>query len=992
MSLDRSTQQTLMSIIKERNDRNNQSMVSTNSSYSKSQQANHVDASYLDDLNIDEDNESLLDDDDDNAVNKENMRNRYPNNSRSHISPIPSKTMGSYQPGSAVSSILRSPSMRSPSFRSPTFRSPLSTTFQSPKGGSGTRSQNLGRTPHSNGSHRSGDRDSYSLHHHSSAASARKIVQMEKEATELKELNGKLSTELELVRQREVELHSRMEEMEAKNRADRMKLESESLARENTIRDNLSQKLMDLERECSKSKQMAQEAHDAKEEVASLRDEIDVLQHSKIKLQVTENQLRKLKVKMEQMGDVSKALENEERAHSDAVARCLDLENQLAALGPLRRQLEEYKTRATDAEVRLVDYEEEITNLRANSENMNGLNNELKLSSLRQQAEAEELRMQWKMQQKETEENAVDESTTVGGGISELNPELKEELLRLRNENVRLKSFAAKREDDSVQRLEEQLDDANRLAAKLKDQYRALKKTLDSTQIDLAASLRREKELDKNLAELQNIKEDLEQKLKQERLEAQKAKLDASRSLQDTRKKLQEQAKAEKDSLMEDHETRMEEERTRSDAAYSQLLKDNQIKESALKEELRKLKEEHSTTLSQKESDFNERVKTMEREHQETVESINAKSSKDREDLMTHGKQLLQKKKDEASMKINDLTERVKDLEEEREKMHQKQKEYEKKAVSKLKSYRQKLDAATTQMEEMGSECDDILEEKKGLEREKSDLQGENDRLRRQLGGRMGCDNGQYEKLQREYNALLAEMRELKQKIADSDQGSNGSNGYDIGDHSYSGGPSVSASSLSQLRAEYEEKIEEINDEKRELIMKNSALITEEKKAQQRIWGLDVEVRKLEQDKATLELELERARHEFSAGFRSPISTGKREASKLTPTSLSSKASKMWKDSKHSRVPKQEEPDSPASIESVQPQFDMKSPEFNKSIKRYRDVAGFKEKLSQRLSAKKFSPKQKAMSLIDMANGGGGRLDMKMEWSDKFTAKKSSDE
>eukprot|EP00553_Chaetoceros_curvisetus_P000986 CAMPEP_0204630676 /NCGR_PEP_ID=MMETSP0717-20131115/20958_1 /ASSEMBLY_ACC=CAM_ASM_000666 /TAXON_ID=230516 /ORGANISM="Chaetoceros curvisetus" /LENGTH=234 /DNA_ID=CAMNT_0051648001 /DNA_START=30 /DNA_END=734 /DNA_ORIENTATION=+ len=234
-------------------------------------------------------------------------------------------------------------------------------------------------------------------------------------------------------------------------------------------------------------------------------------------------------------------------------------------------------------------------------------------------------------------------------------------------------------------------------------------------------------------------------------------------------------------------------------------------------------------------------------------------------------------------------------------------------------------------------------------------------------------------------------MRELKQKVANNEQGSNGSKAYDIEDHSYSGGPSVSASSLSQLRAEYEEKFEEISDEKRELIMKNSALITEEKKAQQRIWGLDVEVRKLNQDKATLQLELERVRHEYSAGFRSPISTGKRGASKLTPTSLSSKASKMWRASKNSRASKQG-PDSPASVESVQPQFDMKSPEFNNSVKRYRDVAGFKEKLSQRLSTKRSSPKQKAMSLMDMVNGGGGRLDLNVEWSDKFTAKKSSDE
>ena len=47
----------------------------------------------------------------------------------------------------------------------------------------------------------------------------------------------------------------------------------------------------------------------------------------------------------------------------------------------------------------------------------------------------------------------------------------------------------------------------------------------------------------------------------------------------------------------------------------------------------------------------------------------------------------------------------------------------------------------------------------------------------------------------------------------------------------YSLGTSISASSISKLRVEYEEKIEEINDDKREQVMKNSSLVTEEEKA-----------------------------------------------------------------------------------------------------------------------------------------------------------------
>uniref|UniRef100_A0A7S3V7Q8 Hook C-terminal domain-containing protein n=1 Tax=Chaetoceros debilis TaxID=122233 RepID=A0A7S3V7Q8_9STRA len=1032
MNLDRQIQQTLMAIITELNDKKQQQQsqsdhtcssystgigynanfsgnnMTTPMSHQKHVSISHADESYLDDLNIDEDNESLLDDDDDDefGVDKENM-NMHNRRGRGHghghqhhrksflkhTSPFANRSSFGSAPGSASSSIQQ-------------IRSPLSTTFTSPiistskhNHNRNSMSMSIGHTPQSGGSKSfSFDTGKYTPPMHpTSAVSSRKIIQMEKETSELKERNDLLNRELEACHEREAEVQSTLEETEARHRASRMKLESEGMARENEIRDHLSQKVLGLERQLKKSQSVAVQAAEAKEEVASLRDEVDVLQHAKVKLQLTEDQLRKCKGKLEQLGDVSKALQNEEKAHSDAVAKCLNLENQLAALVPLKRQLEDYKTRATDAEVRLVDYEDEIKRLEELGGDITGLNKELKLATFRQQEESEDLRR--KMQQHEETVTIPTETHAVGGGISELNPELKEELLRLRNENARLKVFAAKREDDSVQRLEEKLDDAIRLSAKFKEQFLATKKTLDSTQNQLGASLQREQELEQNLSELESIKHDLETSLQQERLAAQKSKLDASRTLQKTKKELQEQARVGKELLSTEWEARYEEDQMKADSKYSKVLKESQEKEDVLKKQLEELQEESTAALIQSELDYADKVETIEAKHQESVENIEAKSKEDHDNLMSQGKQLIQRKKEEATRKIESLTEDLNKLKKEREVMHAKQKEFEEKVASKVKSYKQKLNAAITESEDSSKECDDLQTLKGKLEREKADLQGENDRLRRQLGSRMGSNEGQFEELQREYNVLLEENRAFKEKVS-RNGGISPTNNFDFGDRPYSGGGAISASSLTQLRTEYEEKLEEVNDEKRELVMKNSALITDEKKAQKRIWELDVDIKKVQNENTSLSLQLERSKNDDSSSgnFSFTNTTGKREASKLTPTSLASRASKMWKSSSISRISTtnisidengNDGGDSPCSIESNQPMFNLTSPEFKKSLNRFkssRDVEGFKTKLSQRLSTKKSSPR--GMSLMDIVARGGTKLNVNEEWSNTFSSRK----
>eukprot|EP00557_Chaetoceros_sp_GSL56_P014731 CAMPEP_0176481868 /NCGR_PEP_ID=MMETSP0200_2-20121128/3065_1 /TAXON_ID=947934 /ORGANISM="Chaetoceros sp., Strain GSL56" /LENGTH=1065 /DNA_ID=CAMNT_0017878133 /DNA_START=24 /DNA_END=3221 /DNA_ORIENTATION=+ len=916
MTLDKGVQRTLMQLIKDYNERN----FEATPKYEP-----HPDESYLDDLNIDEDNESLLDEDED---DKENL----------------------FIHTSRLSHRLDTP--RAP--LSP-FRSPPPSVNTLMKQLASTSSKKLSPPPQFMSSR--------------SNTSARKVVKLEKEAMELSKRNNELQQELENLRQQENATRVRCEEMEAIHRAVRLKLESEALVRENEMQEEFSGKIIALERELSKAQTLAEEASTAKEQLANLKDEFDILQHSNVKLQQTENQVHKLKMKLEQMGDLKKALDNEEKAHNDAVNKCIQLENELAGIGPIKRQLEEYKMRATNAEVRLVDCEQEIMKLREVSEQVSGLNSDLQRGNRLHQAEAEH----WRRTLENTEKDS-ESGPAVGDGICELNPLIKEELLRLRNENVRLRDFAAKREDDSVQRLEEKLEDAERLADKFKNLYLETKNSLEKTHRDLKISLTKEANLSKDLQELEESKQSLERKLHEERIEAQKAKIESTKQIYATKKQMTEELNKEKDDLIKEWENKLKTERAEFEHRYKLLSDESDDKIQVLHERIEALRKQSVESLTKVEHEFNVQREKMMENHKEEMNQILTKSDQEREKLIAHGKQLIQKKKEEADEKISDLERQLNELSERHDDLITKQNEYETKVAEKIQSYKQRISIAEARIVEITKECDDIQAKCGKLEREKTNLQTENDRFRRQLGSRCLSGGSQFEELQRNFNELLEDNRALKEKLSKQTTDSfNQSHSFGLPRNQTYSCSSMSSSSLAQLRSEYEEKIEELNDEKRELIMKNSALITEEKKAQKRAWEFEVEVKRLENIVTSLQLQLERLGHQ-QLNLQSPLMNGKRGSSILTPPSLSAKASKLWKSSKLSRKSKNENNGhDELSPDSTGPMIELSSPEFRGSIKKLKkkEVEGFKSKLMQRLSAKKNKGSPfKSMSLMDMAANG----------------------
>ncbi len=210
-----------------------------------------------------------------------------------------------------------------------------------------------------------------------------KFAKEENEALKIASIDAK---------QRENELSFEIESVKSNYRLWTLKEEAAFLDRERLIKEKYETDIGQLRSQLEEVTKRCEEGEKAKEELATLKDDLDVLQHLETKLLFTEDQLRKCKEKLQELSDVRAQLSREEEAHGKAVEQILLLENELNQLQPLKRQLETYQVRATDAEVKLAQYQRSLEKLRQQSNHLALENTELATTSKLQLNETEHLR------------------------------------------------------------------------------------------------------------------------------------------------------------------------------------------------------------------------------------------------------------------------------------------------------------------------------------------------------------------------------------------------------------------------------------------------------------------------------------------------------------------------------------------------------------------------------------------------------------------------
>ena len=694
---------------------------------------------------------------------------------------------------------------------------------------------------------------------------------------------AKLQQRLTESNKKEMTYLRQVDTLHSSHRAEMLQVESKYLSTIRDIEARYTTELISIKTENETLRDYETKVKSTIEENSRLHDELDILQTSKEKLCHAEEQLRKCREKLDIVGDTASALQREEMAHAASVDRCLLLESELAALRPVKRQLEEYRVRTADAEVALSDCREELRRVKARSMGLEGTVDTYERDAKARHGETSSL-------QKRLLEEGSNEKGIIGGagcggiiigsGMSELNPELMSELKTLRSEYVRLKDFEAKREVDAVQRLEESYDDSQRLVERYKGQYFTTKSTLEDTQSLLHESMTREANLQSKVDELLTQINVLDVEMKEERLKAHKTALEVERNYQNEKKELitksRQELKDMEDRLLTKLDNERKQHKEKLDRAESQRVE----MENNLSAQLVELREQSATTLRSTKEMGQKLLKDMEQSKQAEITKILQDKTTEIEALMTKGKGMIRESRQKAktlqAQITNEYEVKIKNLEHSLESIRNIQVEYETTATTKIEKRDQQLLLLDAKVREASATNSQLQDKVQKVERSNKDLVTDNDRLRRQLGSRFGPTGGggtlqnQLDELLSVCQSLQDENRQLKDMNPDrllfASIGNGGSNNSEsmTSQHQHMsageacGGATFSKTALTEFRTEYEEKIESLTSDKRELIMKCTASANETRKAEARSWDLEDELSKVRAELVSVQLALQR--------------------------------------------------------------------------------------------------------------------------------------
>ena len=713
----------------------------------------------------------------------------------------------------------------------------------------------------------------------------------------------KLQQQLIESNKKEMTLLHQVDTIHSSHRAEMLQVESRYLSTIRDIETRYTTELSTIKTENETLREYESKVKSMTEENSRLHDEVDILQTSKEKLSYTEEQLRKCREKLDIVGDTTAALQREEVAHAASVDKCLLLEGELAVLKPLKRQLEEYRVRSADAEVALSDCREELRRVKARSMGLEGTVDTYERDAKARYSETSSLqkRLLEEGSNEKAEINGSSGGIIIGSGMSELNPELMSELKTLRSEYVRLKDFEAKREVDAVQRLEESYDDAQRLVERYKEQYFTTKSTLEDTQSLLHESMTREGNLQSKVEELLTQINALDVEMKEERLKAHKTALEVERNYQNEKKEIITKSRQELKDMEEKLLTKLDNERKQHKEKLDRVESQRIEMENNLSAQLVEVREQSATTLRLTKEMGQKLLNDMEQSKQAEITKILQDKTTEIDALMTKGKAMIRESRQKAKtlqLQItNEYEVKIKSLEQSLESIRSIQVEYETTATTKIEKRDQQLLVLDAKVREASATNSQLVDKVHKLERSNKDLMSDNDRLRRQLGSRFGPTGGggasqnQLDELLSVCQSLQDENRQLKDMNPDrllfANVSSCGSSQQPQTSDVVTGGgrsTTFSKTALTEFRIEYEEKIEALTSDKRELIMKCSASANETRKAEARSWDLEEELSKVRAELVSVQLSLQRLerKSEFTISLDMSSSSSKSSTGSTT--------------------------------------------------------------------------------------------------------------
>ncbi len=300
-----------------------------------------------------------------------------------------------------------------------------------------------------------------------------------------------VSAQLLSTLERESLLIKEVERLRRTCEASIVRVELDRIEAEDELHVGLDAELDQLRQELRKVRRRNDHLEPLAEEVIALRDEIDCLRPLNASLTKSEAALSKCRQRLEEQADLQVQLKLEEDAHAKVLARCLELETEATAVPQLRKQLEANRRDKAAMEFQMLELRIELDDTKASAKEASHAVRQLAQGSERLRSEAELARSEC------LGDNFVSTSVTegLGCGTCELNPELAEELARLRRDNQCLRESLDRIALERVHALEEEVEDSKQLANKSVSELLSTRKDLERAKNEISKVRNENKQL-----------------------------------------------------------------------------------------------------------------------------------------------------------------------------------------------------------------------------------------------------------------------------------------------------------------------------------------------------------------------------------------------------------------------------------------------------------------------------------------------------------------
>ncbi|UIZ24807.1 hypothetical protein KXD40_006688 [Peronospora effusa] len=327
------------------------------------------------------------------------------------------------------------------------------------------------------------------------------LEQQERENKVLKEENIQLAEELTQTMKKYHEMKAEKEEMVINVQQWKEQMEADGLRRERSLHAEYDGRIQTLQLQLGAIKTELDDKTVLASKVPALRDEVDLLRPVASKLVKMEAAVVKYKAKIDELAGAKDNLRRLEGTNADLIETNLALESQLAKAASWQRKLMEAKETNTIMEFRVSELKTQLA--RERQELVLARADITSLQSTLQEAKALNAQLQQSADHLLSVDVTKDSSSsapTVASGISELNPELMQKLIRLEYENVALKNQVDSETGARIEGLLDEVDDMTRVKKYFEQKYFDSQYVLQSTTSEFKST---KAELDLTIARLQ---------------------------------------------------------------------------------------------------------------------------------------------------------------------------------------------------------------------------------------------------------------------------------------------------------------------------------------------------------------------------------------------------------------------------------------------------------------------------------------------------------